>query len=206
MLINQLWLVVDLGCIVFAFTFLVSKSDYGVGTLAQKPSKLVVFVDLVGCAMSWWGWPVRVFLCLTWLRHFCQHSDCLDGSCCCTFQLVLSHRCSEIGLCSRQRSYLNLLAADARSLLWALAFGFLKVGCPIHWTNSLFGNCASFVLEIVGIMLMTLFAQKTFWQWLSLVLHVLLQLIRFLTESRGICISWATCALFGLEILVHQVG
>ena len=50
--IYKLRLVVDLGRVILAFTFLVGESDNGVSTLAEQPAKLVVLIDLIRCAVS----------------------------------------------------------------------------------------------------------------------------------------------------------
>lgn len=46
-LIHQFRLVIDLGCIVLAFALFIRKADHSVSTLTQKPTELVVFIDLI---------------------------------------------------------------------------------------------------------------------------------------------------------------
>ena len=54
--------------------------------------------------------------------------------------------------------------------------------------------------------LMTLLLNQVFGQWLSLILHILLELVWPLAEGRGIGVAWAARALLRFEILMHQVG
>ena len=51
-LVHKLGLVVDLGRVILPLTLFVGEADNGVGALAQQPAKLVVFVDLIRCAVS----------------------------------------------------------------------------------------------------------------------------------------------------------
>ena len=53
---------------------------------------------------------------------------------------------------------------------------------------------------------MTLLLNQVFGQWLSLILHILLELVRPLAEGRGIGVTRAARALLRFEILMHQVG
>ena len=51
-----------------------------------------------------------------------------------------------------------------------------------------------------------LFLYQVLWQWLCLVLHVLVQLVWLLIECRLVGVAWTTCALLLLEVLMEQVG
>ena len=83
------------------------------------------------------------------------------------------HSGSEICLGVVNRSYLYLLASDARAVLRPAALCLMKMRCSICGASSL-GDYRAFVLQVIGVMLMALLLNQALWQGLRLVLHILL--------------------------------
>ena len=92
------------------------------------------------------------------------------------------HSGGEIRLGVINRSYLYLLASDARAVLRPAALGLMKMGCSIGGASGL-GDHRAFVLQVVGVVLMAFLLNKALRQGLRLVLHVLLELIGRFTKS-----------------------
>ena len=92
------------------------------------------------------------------------------------------HSGSKIRFGVVNRSYFYLLASDARAVLRPTALCLMKVRCAIGRSSSL-GDHSTFVLQVIGVMLMALFLNEAFWQGLCLVLHILLELIGRFTKS-----------------------
>ena len=72
------------------------------------------------------------------------------------------HSGSEIRLGIVNRSYLYLLASDARAVLRPAALCLMKMRCSIRRSSSL-GNHRAFVLQVIGVMLMALFLNQALW-------------------------------------------
>ena len=92
------------------------------------------------------------------------------------------HSGSKIRFGVVNRSYFYLLASDARAVLRPTALCLMKVRCAVGRSSSL-GDHSTFVLQVIGVMLMALFLNEAFWQGLCLVLHILLELIGRFTKS-----------------------
>ena len=92
------------------------------------------------------------------------------------------HSGSKICLGVVNRSYFYLLASDARAVLRPTALCLMKVRCTVGRSSSL-GDHSTFVLQVIGVMLMAFFLNEAFWQGLRLVLHILLELIGRFTKS-----------------------
>ena len=86
------------------------------------------------------------------------------------------HSSSKVCLGVINRSYFYLLASDPRAVLRPTALCLMKMRCAVGGPRSLRDYRAS-VLEVIGVMLVTLFLNKALRQGLRLVLHVLLELI-----------------------------